>query len=881
MQKVIRSMLEGKTENHILPFFWQHGESESILREMVAKIHEAHIGAVCVESRPHPDFLGESWWRDMDIIMDECKKRDVAVWILDDAKFPTGYAAGRVVRDFPEHRKWFLKETHIDVIGPASGTSFLLKVPAGDILYRVVASPRTGENDHVSGSFIDLTGCIADDQIYWEVPEGYWRIFYMTLSRVSGHSVRLDEYLNPLTAEGTQVLIDTVYEAHYQHYGDEFGKTFKGFFSDEPQMGNAYGYHASIGRVPYMSMPWCDELETMLKQSLGEEMSSLLPGLWYEIGENTWKVRYAYMDAMTRLYDKNFCTRIGDWCRAHGVEYIGHVIEENNCHGRLGNGTGHYFRSLWGQDMAGIDVVLHEIIPGIKGSSHAWTSRDFEADDEFFYYGLAKLCSSLAHIDPKKKGRAMCEIFGAYGWVEGLRQMKWLTDFMLVRGINCYVPHAFTPKEFPDPDCPPHFYARGKNPQYRDFFRLMDYMNRVSSLISGGTHVASAAVLYHAEGEWSGSEYMKSQTPVRVLAEEQIDCDILPIDTILSHTKLNDKKQLSVGNETYGALILPYMKAIPMSLVSALRELAGQGLPVFFVNGLPKQLTDKSADGSEDMESLLSGCEVIPLGQLAAKLRTLGIYDLTVTCSVPDLRIYHYRQGESDHYLLFNESVVYTQETELKLCDSRIPLRYDAYKNKLYSIPFTCANEENLLIPVKLAPYEGMVITLDGENASLSESGNIPAWRDALPEFHPIQPIGGKWSLSTASAEGYPSFTPYCTLEELKNLNASGMLPRFSGTIRYEAVFNGDAFSRGGPVQLDLGVVGETAHIWLNGEDMGTCISFPYRVSVDGKVQKGENRLVIDVTNTLVYEQHDRLSVFQPIPASGLIGPVGLRSELF
>ena len=77
MQKVIRDMLEGKMENHILPFFWQHGESEPILRETVAKIHEAHIRAVCVESRPHPDFLGESWWRDMDIIMDECKKRNM------------------------------------------------------------------------------------------------------------------------------------------------------------------------------------------------------------------------------------------------------------------------------------------------------------------------------------------------------------------------------------------------------------------------------------------------------------------------------------------------------------------------------------------------------------------------------------------------------------------------------------------------------------------------------------------------------------------------------------------------------------------------------------------------------------------------------------
>ena len=62
--------------------------------ETIAKIAESHIGAVCVESRPHPDFVGPRWWHDMDIIMDECRRRGMKVWVLDDASFPTGYAAG-------------------------------------------------------------------------------------------------------------------------------------------------------------------------------------------------------------------------------------------------------------------------------------------------------------------------------------------------------------------------------------------------------------------------------------------------------------------------------------------------------------------------------------------------------------------------------------------------------------------------------------------------------------------------------------------------------------------------------------------------------------------------------------------------------------------
>ena len=58
----------------------------------------------------------------------------------------------------------------------------------------------------------------------------------------------------------------------------------------------------------------------------------------------------------------------------------------------------------------------------------------------------------------------MCEIFGAYGWNTGVKTMKYLADHFLVQGLNYFVPHAFSPKAFPDPDCPPHFYAHGKIP---------------------------------------------------------------------------------------------------------------------------------------------------------------------------------------------------------------------------------------------------------------------------------------------------------------------------------------------------------------------------------------------------------------------------------
>jgi len=94
MNRTIQALLNGQEENRVLPFFWQHGETEETLREMMAAIHGANCCAVCVESRPHPDFCGPGWWRDMDVILEEARSRGMKVWILDDSHFPTGYANG-------------------------------------------------------------------------------------------------------------------------------------------------------------------------------------------------------------------------------------------------------------------------------------------------------------------------------------------------------------------------------------------------------------------------------------------------------------------------------------------------------------------------------------------------------------------------------------------------------------------------------------------------------------------------------------------------------------------------------------------------------------------------------------------------------------------
>ena len=119
METRIHEALNETYQNYILPFFWQHGETETVLRTYMKTIQDMGIQAVCLESRPHPDFAGPGWWHDLDIILDEAKQRNMKVWILDDSHFPTGYANGGMKKVGKELQKCSVYHLCVDLVGPA------------------------------------------------------------------------------------------------------------------------------------------------------------------------------------------------------------------------------------------------------------------------------------------------------------------------------------------------------------------------------------------------------------------------------------------------------------------------------------------------------------------------------------------------------------------------------------------------------------------------------------------------------------------------------------------------------------------------------------------------------------------------------------------
>ena len=831
--------------NHIFPFLWLKGESQEIIADYIRQIHESHIGAICIESRPHPDFLGPKWWADVEMIIAELKKYNMKLWILDDAHFPTGYAGGAIKQN-PRLGKKLLIHRRIQILGPKKQAGIYTLIPGDENarLLGIVAKQGTSQ--------IDLSGQKENPILYFDLPEGLWQVFLIYESTKASYN---PDYINMTDPASCRLLIDAVYESHYQHFKDEFGRTIVGFFSDEPGFGNEKGVKNDSAIGKDMPLPWSHPLKERLKARLGEDYLTKLTALWQKEPDSPY-IRHVYMDECTRLYDQCFSSQIGTWCREHGVEYIGHIIEDRDSHARLGVGPGHFFRSMYGQDMAGIDVVLNQLIPGIDQSFHPTFKGGW--DSEFFHYALVKLGTSLAHIDPKKKGRTMAEVFGAYGWCEGVSMMKWITDHFLVRGVNHFVPHAFSMARYPDSDCPPHFYAHKRNPLFPYFGYLMNYMNHMCSIFSGGITLTDVAVLYHGDSEWAG-DYMPVQKPAKELTRSQIEFDIIPADVFTENEYFSytfSHNRLTVNTQQYKGLVIPYCQYISKELYQFVKS--HKDFPIIFLEDFPMGLyNSRETITFQDIDH--AAC--IPAAQLAPWLKAHGLAGIHTESPCPSLRIHRYQKEDAPYIMAFNEDPVRQLHSRLPLTD---PDPGSILRLDLMSDSLTPASVCGNMLSIDLEPYESCVYILG-----------------STPDRQPKPPVVYDQTLMTITSAADLSLYDYNTktfssagpLKELCNLSAPSCYPDYSGIFAYEIPFTLD---QPGPVQIHLGEVHDAATLFLDQEKIGMRICPPYRFCLN-HVNQGPHTLRVEVANTLDKHHMDLISSAQEISPSGLLGPVTIK----
>jgi len=699
--------------------------------------------------------------------------------------------------------------------------------------------PDSREPSFDGDSAIDLSAGLdtADGTLTLDLPEGYWRVFLLLESRNGGR----DAYMNLLDPESIRIEIDAVHEVHYQQMKDELGKTWEGFFYDEPEVGNAKNY--DFDNLPGRSlgaMPWSREMPALMAQRLGEDWMLHLPELWYDCGPHSHVTRFHFMDLVTRLIAENYNGQVQAWCRERNIRYIGHVLEDEGSHARLGCGPGHFFRFQKHQDMAGIDVIGGQLMPGMNIKGTGWYSAS-EGDGTFYHYGIAKLPSSEAYLNPDKQGQSFCEINAVYNNVSNPKLYKYLLDHLLVDGVNNLVP-VFT--DVVDPD-------EGK--------LLFDYVNRLCSLMHKAVHVAPVALLYHAEAEWTGAA-QPFHVPGKVLAQHQLDYTVTPgdvfVDTDFYHTRM-ENGLLKVNTEAFRAVVVPACDYIRADVLNALLTAQKAGLQLIFVDRAPMGYCEslQSINWQETTPA------VVPLAQLGSALDELA--ELRCGVFTPDLKYIHLKKENLEYYFLMNTAYQASIETAVRLPQQCEVMQYDAMCDAMR--PVCCRAVENgMELQVTLGQWESILYVLD-PSQPMGENTVPGTWTDA---------DCGPWQLSF-EGEHAP-----VRLNALSDVSRLPGLRRYTQPIRYETVWT---VTGPLPTQLSLGRVGDSARVTLNGKALGLRIAEPYVFDLGDAVCAGANELIIEVlpaqgrrVNAGGGSIFDALgaATYMTMQPTGLLGPV-------
>ncbi len=502
----------------------------------------------------------------------------------------------------------------------------------------------------------------------------------------------MDNMIDVMNPAAVAAFIRLTHEATYQHFAAEFGKTIQGFFSDEAGFRNITSYDGLPGH-PGMPMPWSPAYAAYFERLKGYDPRPRLAALWYDLGAPGRAVRYDLMDVYSRAFAEHFFRPQQEWCHAHNVRLVGHLVEDNHADHQLGYGPGHWFRAMRYFDLPGIDIVGYQVTPGLDAGAYRWTLPNGpEWDEEHFSFALPAMARGSAWM--KHTTQIFAEAFGAYGWSEGLRMLKWIGDWLIVNGINVVSPHAVSMK-FHDPDCPPHYNASAGNPQARYYSAWSQPFQRLQKLTSESEPVYNAAVLYTGESAWTGSAQPVAPV-VRALETAQISTVVLPYEADCTG---------------FPAVVLPYAQYVPAVVLERLTALPSR---VFVLEGWP----------ADAPEALKRKAKLTTLPELAGLIQPALRLDPPTRSVVVSRR----RAAGGEWLLLQNRSLRDTWSGRIG-----VPVtRFDPAANRWFEAP-----------RIELPPYGLWVLW----------TGTPPATPQRAVTYRRLREITGPWQTSAGTRQ--------------------------------------------------------------------------------------------------------------------------------
>lgn len=440
-------------------------------------------------------------------------------------------------------------------------------------------------------------------------------------------------YIDVLNKKAVRAFIDKTHEQYYKRFKDRFGKSMNGFFTDEPRLSEG-------------DIPWSYILPEEFYRKYHYDILDILPMLFIKC-EGYEKARYDFWALVSELFTTSFMKQINDWCETHGCKLTGHVMMEESIYSQM-TGTAGVMPFYQYMGMPGMDwlrrTIGNPVVPKQVSSAAAQMGKKF----------------------------VLTESFALSGWNVSFEELKWITEWQFVNGVNRLCQHlfAYTLQGLRKRDYPPSLFYQ--QPWWKEYHRFNSYVSRLSVLLTSGKGLVNVLMLHPMRSGWIAYDGEDNETL------KKLDADFENLSQTLSGMHVDyhygdetyikqcgkvEGKVFRVGECSYKAVVLPSMLTCDPQTARLLCEFAKNGGTVVCYGDFPVTcggLADGILEELKELSVLAEG----NVDALMERLHAVGAVTLRIESGGEQLSEIRYQQRDCGKYQLFfmanqNKSAAY------------------------------------------------------------------------------------------------------------------------------------------------------------------------------------------------------------------------------
>ena len=777
-------------EYGVSPFwFWNDDLDNEKIKEQILDFKEKGVSGFVIHPRigvpKEIPFLGERYIGHMKFAIELAEELGMYVILYDEAMYPSGSGGGEIVRRNPELASKTMKLKTEEAKGDLKAAYKKLLDDNKDLNIEVVQLASFEFGKLLPKSVVILDNENDIDKFENKTEDSRFLIFHHMNSGCTIRGIHFGEdcsdpdapmFADIMCLDATKSFLNIVYETYYKHFGKYFGNVIQGIFTDEPR-------HVAK-KPPKDGVAFTPGFMEYVKGH-GFKLEDL--GLLFLEGEGKLKAVRDYARITSRRLLENYFIPLADWCNSKGTVLCGHPSRPD--------------------DMAQMNVF------GLPTQDIVW--RWVDMGNENAIAGHESTCGKATSDTARHNGyrRNANEVLGAFRWQLSSINMKWVFDWLFLRGCNMIQPHAFyyslSGKRFME--APPDV---GNNSLWWPYYKkLSDYIKFMSYLNTDSINLTNVAVL-------CDPDYAPYQI-ARVLFQNQIEYNFLEKSLFTDKAKVG--KQIEIAKQKYDILVIENTFKLDEKTDKKISEFVKAGGKVFFVMGSEKDFPHFC---SYNYDMVPTDCtRVISNESLAEELKYIYNGKAKLMQKNEFIRITELEKDGNPFYILGNEDVT-THSIELLLKNEGAVEVIDSTTREPLDVP-TCLKEGYVSISLDIYDTNPIVIFVD---KSKPFAANTPKEFELI-ESKALTLLSQR---DEKDGDGFPLYTEYT----------------------YE--FTADGFDK---VTIDCCKANEFTAMDLNGEFVDALMWKPFIYDISGVCKKGKNEVKIKVYNNLINKYGEKEAV--------------------